>query len=967
MRKRKRQAHQHRARRPSGRAPTISRGAAAQAAARRAGPGPGAGAASAAGPPLLGASLGLAVLATRLASRRNRPQRLATAYHFDYITDAAYEANLAPAKTASPAPSVPPAPTSASAPATSTDRGHPAAHRPARLDTAYRYRVVAQNIGRHRTDRPARVFTTQPLAGGSLLPDGRGWELVSPGRQERRRDRPRRERSPAAASCRPRPTAARSPTAPPPPSARARQGAPPASQYISDPRRRRLVDRRTSPCRSSPAPTAPSPDGVPYQLFSDRPRARPAAQRRPLPRRRQRLPGRQPAAGRHRRPGRLPELLPARSGARLRGAARRRRRRPASRVGPAHFDLAFAGASPDLGHVVLSTCAALTADATEVPLGEGCDPSKPNLYEWTGGAASASSTCCPATPGAGRLAAQAGAVSADGSRVYWATERRQPLPARRRRPTKQVDAPPGEGGPSRPPPPTARSPSSPRPAHLWRYDAADRAPPPTSPRRRRASACSAPPPTARTVYYHDRRRALPLARRHDRRRRRRAPSRRRRQLPAGHRHRPGQRRRHQARSSSPTRSADRLRQHRPRTRAKPDSEVYLYDAGAEQLTCVSCNPTGSARSAPRRSPARSPTAAAEARPAPTSRASSPPTAAASSSTPATPCVAADTNTAEPAPDVYEWEAQGEGSCAKAGGCVGLISSGRAAGGATFVEPPPTAPTSSSSPTPRWSAPTPARSTSTTPGSAAASRTRRRRSPATATPARPAQRTGRPGPRPWSPAPATRRSLRQQHRKERKPARPRPGKGKCGKKAQEEGQAMRRALTTIAALRRCSARPGRRAHAGPSRRPTSRASRRCQGTSIPRACDHLRFEYIDGRLHRRLRGAATPSSAGQASARPARAAISGLSRHHLPLRLSPPTPRARRAEPPSPPRGLRLPARREGFAPAIADGGDPALAGSHPYQLNLDLGLNTAANSRTSPASASPTATCATSASSCRRA
>ena len=50
-------------------------------------------------------------------------------------------------------------------------------------------------------------------------------------------------------------------------------------------------------------------------------------------------------------------------------------------------------------------------------------------------------------------------------------------------------------------------------------------------------------------------------------------------------------------------------------------------------------------------------------------------------------------------------------------------------------PRPTAPTSSSSPTARWSPPTPARSTSTTPASAAASRCRRRRSPASATPAR----------------------------------------------------------------------------------------------------------------------------------------------------------------------------------------------------------------------------------------
>ena len=45
------------------------------------------------------------------------------------------------------------------------------------------------------------------------------------------------------------------------------------------------------------------------------------------------------------------------------------------------FELAFAGASPDLGHVVLSTCAALTADATEVPAAAAMRSGRQNLYE----------------------------------------------------------------------------------------------------------------------------------------------------------------------------------------------------------------------------------------------------------------------------------------------------------------------------------------------------------------------------------------------------------------------------------------------------------------------------------------------------------------------------------------------------------------------------------------------------------
>ena len=51
-------------------------------------------------------------------------------------------------------------------------------------DTAYRYRVVATNANGTTTFPPGpgayQTFVTFPISSGALLPDGRGWEMVSP-------------------------------------------------------------------------------------------------------------------------------------------------------------------------------------------------------------------------------------------------------------------------------------------------------------------------------------------------------------------------------------------------------------------------------------------------------------------------------------------------------------------------------------------------------------------------------------------------------------------------------------------------------------------------------------------------------------------------------------------------------------------------------------------------------------------
>jgi hypothetical protein len=105
----------------------------------------------------------------------------------------------------------------------------------------------------------------------------------------------------------------------------------------------------------------------------------------------------------------------------------------------------------------------------------------------------------------------------------------------------------------------------------------------------------------------------------------------------------------------------------------PDTEVYVYDAGTGSLLCASCNPTGER---------------------PAGSASIPGALVNGTTTAYRPralsadgrrlffdsedaLAAGDTDSR---PDVYQWEARGEGSCAEAPGCVSLISGGRGEGG-----------------------------------------------------------------------------------------------------------------------------------------------------------------------------------------------------------------------------------------------------------------------------------------------
>jgi hypothetical protein len=167
------------------------------------------------------------------------------------------------------------------------------------------------------------------------------------------------------------------------------QGAPPASQYLA---------RRTEAGWSTENITQPTlsgaygehPDGVPYRLFS-------ADLARGLLLNSQRCgEGEDCPTSYSLRDDESGALTPS----------------------PEAPDLRFAGASGDLRHIVLSTCTALTPDATEQPV---CESGGPNLYEWSEATLHLINRLGsdPLGTSDALLAAQAGAISTDGSRIYF--------------------------------------------------------------------------------------------------------------------------------------------------------------------------------------------------------------------------------------------------------------------------------------------------------------------------------------------------------------------------------------------------------------------------------------------------------------------------------------------------------------------------------------------------------------------
>ena len=178
-------------------------------------------------------------------------------------------------------------------------------------DTTYYYRLVLTS-GKGQVTKPTAApypfFRTAPASGGPLLPDGRGWEMVSP--FDKNGGGIAAPESVAKGGTLQAAAQGGAVTYSSASSFAGGAGAPPASQYVS---------ARTASGWSAQNITVPvfsgsydiAKGGAPYRLFSTDLSPRPALERQGLPGRSKRLSGTQPDPAGNRCPGGLPGLLPA--------------------------------------------------------------------------------------------------------------------------------------------------------------------------------------------------------------------------------------------------------------------------------------------------------------------------------------------------------------------------------------------------------------------------------------------------------------------------------------------------------------------------------------------------------------------------------------------------------------------------------------------------------------------------------
>lgn len=613
----------------------------------------------------------------RMLARIN-PNGLETTYRFEYLNEAAYQANLGAGREAFfGAVAKQGKVFLASEPPKSFEA---TALSPA---TKYRYRVTASNLDGVAPE-VEHEFTTEETGKVFQLPDGRAWELVSPvdkgGGAIALPEALFGGGDIQAAAVAPSSAAGPFVTYGSSTAFGAAAGAPPASQYVS---RRSgsgwITENVSTPLESGAY--GDEPDGAPYRLFStDLSRSllfgglacRGGLAGCPAPN--PSLPGSGAPAGymayylRESANGALASLL---GPADLAHGA----------VSGPNFELELAAATPDLSHVVLSTCAALTAEATEVSAGPGqCDREAPNLYEWSAAGLRAINLLpngVKTAPGAA-IAAPIGAVSGDGSRVYWSEG--GDLYLRQGSQTLPVDESAGGGGAFQTASADGEIGLFTKAGHLYRFDAGTEAALDLTPSGGVQGVLGASADGA-YVYYQD---ATGLELWHagvtttiaagaDA------------ALPSDYPPASGT-----ARVSADglhlaflSEAALTLFDNTDANTGQPDVELYLYGppagGAAAGLVCASCNPTGER---PEGS-ASIPGALVNG----TTRAYKPRVLSASGLR-----VFFDSDDGlgekddNETTDVYEWESAGVGDCRRSPGCLGPISSGTEAnGGATFLD------------------------------------------------------------------------------------------------------------------------------------------------------------------------------------------------------------------------------------------------------------------------------------------
>jgi hypothetical protein len=540
--------------------------------------------------------------------------------------------------------------------------------------TTYLYRLVLTN-GKGQLTQPTAApypfFVTAPVAGGPPLPDGRGWEMVSP--VDKNGGGIAAPESIAGGATLQAAVQGGSATFSSASSFAGGAGVPPASQYIST---------RTSSGWSTQNITVPifsgsydiADGGAPYRLFStDLARGlllngkgcRGEATGCPVPN--PTLPGTDAPAGfqdfylRTTSSGGFEALLgPAETG--LSGES------------ASQFEVTLAGASPDLTHVVLASCANLTAAATS-----GC-PGQANLYEFSTGVGGLKQV--NASPGATLAAQGANAVSEDGNRVY--LYEAGSLFVRDGAALKQADAGAGGGGSFELASTDGALAYFSKGGDLYRYAAAtDTATQLTSSadvqgvlgaasnganlyylRATGLYRCAA----ANSVAANGCDGAVKIAAAAD---------------PSDYPPAVGTTRLNGDGTKLLFVSTTSLEDHVGNTydntdliSGEPDSEVYLYDT-ATGITCVSCNPTNGRPTGPSSIPGALENGAGLRVYKPRVLVDGGKRVFFDSGDAIVP---SDTNTfgagGAGVPDAYQWEAQGEGNCTQTEGCAALLSSGR---------------------------------------------------------------------------------------------------------------------------------------------------------------------------------------------------------------------------------------------------------------------------------------------------